>query len=190
MASIELLGGNDKVAKRTEELGRLGGELAARAIRNTLSPYFGPEPDELTMPQIVNIAEKERAKAIAKFAKERNEGKHNDKASIAVGVTALVRNPVLEQLETWRKDRQPSFLEPELTEVGEADGETLYRLRLPGGVFKVNDMDVTLFPEAQVRAQGIFTDLSGVAYHWTDRDKAINLSVYGGVVRVEGDSGE
>lgn len=187
MASIEMLGGNEAVAQRTRKHAENLGDLAMHNVHRDLDQFVGPEADDLSDTQVEAIAEKKKKEAIAKYTNERNEGLHNDKASIGVGLTALVRGVARRRIEKWSDAQMTTMFSPVLTEVGEAETETLYRLDLPQGAFISVATGVYFYPEAKVPYPGYIVNLQDNPHDFHER---IGLSHITEVVRIEGVAGE
>ncbi len=187
MASIEMLGGNEAVAKRTQKLAKDIGELAFDRAHKDLNRFIGSDEDDLKPNQVDSVAKRQKARAIAKYEKDRNEGLHNDKVSMAVGLTALVRSSARNRIEEWLKSKPVTMFSPVLTEVGEAEGKPLYKMRLPQGAFSTVSSGIFFYPEARMPHPGSIFNLQDRGHEFDER---IALSQISEVIRIEGDAGE
>ncbi len=185
--SMESTEPNDKVAERTETLAAGYGnsvywsrihDLTAHVVAGRLSPEA-----------LSSIAAAEEEAAIEQYKLERQAGLHNDTKSLGNGLSTIVKGGpkyrLEKHLDTLRDQaRLPFPLPGSYEEIPDSDFDSpLYRMRLPRGVFFMDDAEDPRF--IRFHTDGI------VAYGnvMTPEGYRINANTYE-VIRIEGDHGE
>ncbi len=188
MASIEMLGGNEAVARRTEERAKALGESVFAAVRQEFKQLANPDGECLTDSELESVAQMRKNRVMDRYKKQRDKGKYNDLASDAVGLRALIRGEATAQkIMEWMSSDAADASLPVLVEVGQAEGEKLYMLHLPRGAFEETQHTISFYPIANVIEPGTIRNRRGEI---PELDERFDLSSIGEVVRVEGYGGE
>jgi|SRR3989344_1640607 len=191
MTNHEGLGADSKIIERTRQLAEYRGDSAAAETKQYLSEYVG-EGGILAQEQFNLVVADKRTKAIERYTAEREAGFHNDKISLAPGLTAVIRPHESQLPEILAlQPRQLDFSSPAIDEIGEVDGSIHYKLRLPEGVYKEITTGLLFYRKGRVDYHDdIHNDerFEGETAGETDRGKILLSHHF--VVRIEGDEGE